>query len=104
ESGQPGSVDRIDGHIAVRAGAVADLLAVEQHRSFVLLALTDDDVAGHPDGGDDIAHRGHGGTGAAVLVATADPGGGGAPVRRGGSDQFEGEVAIGRISADLCLL
>lgn len=61
----------------MRTSAVADLLSVEEHGSFVLLAFADDDGAGHADGGDDIAHRGNGCAVGCVLVAAADPGGGG---------------------------
>ena len=47
EGRERGAVDGVDGDVAQRAGAVADLLAVEQHRRFVLLALADDDDAVH---------------------------------------------------------
>ena len=54
-------------------GAVADLLAVEQHRRLVLLALADDDDAVHRHAGEHGAHRLDGGTVGTVLGAAADP-------------------------------
>ena len=53
--------------------AVADLLAVEEHRRFVLLALADDDDAVHRDGVEDEAHRVDRGAVGGVLVAPAHP-------------------------------
>ena len=56
ERGQGGAVDRVDGDVGERLRSVSDELAVEQHRSFVLLTLADDDDAAHRDG---RQHRSH---------------------------------------------
>jgi hypothetical protein len=70
---QGGAVDGVDGDVALGALAAADLLAVEQHRRLVLLALADDDDALHRDGADQLAHRVDRRAVAAVLVAAARP-------------------------------
>ena len=93
---QRGAVDRVDGDVALRARAVADLLAVVEHRGLVLLALADDDDAVHADGADQGAHRVDRRAVAAVLVAAADPAAGGHGGGLGDPDQLEGEVAVGR--------
>ncbi len=93
---QRGAVDRVDGDVALRALAVADLLAVVEHRRLVLLALADDDDAVHAHRADERAHRVDRGAVAAVLVAAADPAAGGHGGRLGDPDQLEGEVAVGR--------
>ena len=76
-------------------GAVADLLAVEEHRRVVLLALADDDDAVHRHRGE---HRPHGvdrGAVGALLVAPAHPAAGGHGGRLGGPHEVHGEVAVG---------
>ena len=55
---QRGAVDRVHGDVDLGALAVADLLAVVEHRGFVLLALPDDDDAVHRDGRDEGASLG----------------------------------------------
>ena len=50
ERGERGAVDRVDGDVGLGRRAVADALAVEEHRRFVLLALADDDDAVHRHG------------------------------------------------------
>ena len=57
----------------IGVAAVADVLAVVEHRRFVLLALADDDDAVHRDGGQDGAHRVDGRAVGTELVAAADP-------------------------------
>ena len=79
--------------------AVADLLAVEEHRGVVLLALADHDDAVHRDACDELAHRVDGGAVAAVLVAAADPAAGGHRGGLGHPDELEREVAVGRLAA-----
>jgi hypothetical protein len=73
--GQRGAVHGVDGEVDLRAGAVADVLAVVEHRRFVLLALADDDGAAH---GDRVEHRPHGVDGGLVhdLLVAASRGGG----------------------------
>ena len=79
-----------------RPAAVAHVLAVEQHRGVVLLALADDDDAVHADRGDHGSHRLDGGAVGLVLLTPAHP----ATTRhRGGlgdAHELEGKVAIGR--------
>jgi hypothetical protein len=91
---QAGPLERVDRDIHRRAVAVADLLAVEEHRRLVLLALADHDDALHRDGVEDRAHAVDRGLVGGLLVAPADP-----PARaeRGGlrhPDELEREVAV----------
>ena len=78
-----------------RRAAVADLLAVEEHRRFVLLALADHDDAVHRDRVEDEAHRVDGGAVGGDLVAAADPAGGGQRRGLGDPDQLQRQVAVG---------
>ena len=94
ERGQGGAVDGVDGDVGERRGAVADLLAVEEHGRFVLLALADDDDAVHRHGGQHGAHGLDGGAVGAVLVAPAHPARAGERGGLGDPHQLEGEVAI----------
>ena len=91
---QRGAVDRVDRDVALGAGAVADLLAVEEHRRVVLLALADHDGAAHADRADHVAHRVDGLLVGVVLVAAADPAGGRHGRCLGDAYQFEGEVPV----------
>ena len=93
--GQRGAVDRVDGHVALGPLAGADLLAVEQHRGVVLLALADHDRAAHADGGDQHPHRVDRDAVGAVLVALAHPPSGSHRRGLGHPDQLEREVAVG---------
>ena len=70
--GQRRALERVDGDVDLRRRAVADLLAVVEHRRLVLLALADDDDAVHRDGVEHEAHRVDGGLVGGVLVAAAD--------------------------------
>ena len=74
--------------------AVADLLAVEEHRRFVLLALADHDDAVHRDRVEHEAHRVDRGAVGGDLVAAPDPAGGGQRRRLGHPHQLQGEVAV----------
>ena len=89
------AVDRVDGEVARRAVAVADLFAVVEHRRVVLLAFADHHDAAHGHRVDQLAHGVDGGAVAALLVAAAHP----ATCRhRAGlsdSNELEGEVAVG---------
>ena len=92
--GQRRALERIDGDVDLGAGAVADLLAVVEHRRFVLLALADHDDAVHVDGVEERAHAVHGGLVGRDLVAAPD-----LPRRRqraalGGADDLEREVTV----------
>ena len=97
ERGQPGALQRIDGDVDLGRDAVADLLAVEEHRRLVLLALADHHHAVHRDGVQHRAHRVHGGLVGSLLVAAADLAGGGQRGRLGHADELEREVAIGLV-------
>ena len=94
--GEGGAVDRVDGDVDRGRAAVADALAVVEHRRFVLLALADDDHAVHLDRAEHEAHGVDGGAVGAVLVAPAHPAGGGQGGGFGDPDELEGEVAIER--------
>ena len=91
---QARSLEWVDRDVHGRPVAVADLLAVEEHRRLVLLALADHDDAGHRDGVEDYAHAVDRSLVGGLLVAPADP-----PARaeRGGlrhADELEREVAV----------
>ena len=92
--GQRGSVDGVDGDVDLRTRAVADLLAVVEHRGVVLLALADDDDTVHADARDEVTHGLDGGTVGAVLVTSPDPATGGHGGRLGHAYQLEREVAV----------
>src|SRR5664279_5079912 len=96
---QGGAVDRVDGHVAFRTVSVADLLAVVEHRRFILLTFADDHDALHGHGADQPAHRVHRSLVGAVLVPPPDP----ARCRHRGRlrdpDQLQGKVAVRRLSA-----
>ena len=77
-----------------RRAAVADLLAVEEHRRFVLLALADHDDAVHRDRVEHEAHRVDRGAVGGELVAAPDPAGGGQRSRLGDPHQLQREVAV----------
>jgi hypothetical protein len=74
--------------------AVAHLLAVVEHRRFVLLALADDDDALHAHRADHRPHRVDRRAVATVLVSAADPAARGHGTRLGDPHQLQGEVAV----------
>ena len=57
ECREPRPLERIDRDVDLGPDAVADLLAVEEHRRLVLLALADDDDTAHGDGVEHEPHR-----------------------------------------------
>ena len=75
--------------------AVADVLAVVEHRRFVLLALADHDDAVHRDRAEHEAHRVDRGAVGGVLVAATGPAGRGDRRGLGDADHLEGDVAVG---------
>ena len=91
---QRGAVDRVDGEVALRAVAVADLFAVVQHRRLVFFALADDHHAAHRHRVDQLADRVDRRAVAALLVAAAHPAAGGHGAGLGDPDQFHGQVAV----------
>ena len=95
ERGQPRALERVDGDVDRRAAAVADLLAVVEHRRLVLLPLADHDDAVHAHGVEHEAHRVDRGAVGLLLLAPADPAGRGERRRFGDADELEGEVAVG---------
>ena len=95
--GERRAVDGIDGDVHAGRRTVADLLAVEEHRGFVLLALADDHDAFHPHRAEHHAHRLYGGAVGRVLVAAAHPPTGGQRGGLGGAHELHCEVAIGRL-------
>ena len=74
--------------------AVADVLAVVQHRRLVLLALADHDDAVHADGPQHVVHAVDGGLVGGVLVAAADPARGLHGGGLGHAHELEREVAV----------
>ncbi len=96
---QRGAVDRVDGEVALRAVAVADLFAVVEHRRVVLLALADDDDAAHRHRVDQLAHRVDRGAVAALLVAASHPAAGGHRAGLGDPHQLQGQVAVRGLAA-----
>jgi hypothetical protein len=95
ERGERGAVDGSTA-MSTSGGAVADALAVVEHRGLVLLALADDDDAVHRDGLEDEAHGLDGRAVGAVLVAAAHPAGRGEGGGLGDPHQLQGQVAVGR--------
>ena len=92
---QARALERVDGDVDLRLRAVADVLAVVQHRRLVLLPLADHDDAVHADRRKHGVHAVHGGLVGGDLVAAADPARGLQRRGFGHPDQFEGQVAIG---------
>ena len=79
---------------------VADLLADEEHRRLVALALADDDRAADVGVVHRLAHGGHGGLVGAVPVAAAHEPRGGDGARLGGADRIgDDELVHRRLSA-----
>ena len=75
--------------------AVADLLAVVEHRRLVLLALADHDDAVHRDRVEHVAHRVDGGLVGGLLVAAPDHPRRGQSSGLGHAHELEREVAVG---------
>jgi hypothetical protein len=98
-----GAFQRIERDVDLGAGALgrADLLADEQHRRLVALALTDDDGPVHVELVERGAHRLDGGGVGRLLVAAADQLGSGDRRRFGHADHFEDEDAVEDV-ADGC--
>ena len=94
EGGQGRAVDRVDGDVGFGVGAIADALAVVEHRRLVLFAFTDDDHAVHRHGSEHVAHGIDRGAVGPFLVTPTHPAGGGHRRRFGDSDQLECEVAV----------
>ena len=92
---QRGAVDRVDGDVALRSAAVADALAVEEHRRLVLLALADDDRAVEVDGGEERPHRVDGRAVGGLLRAAPDEGHRADRRRFGGAHELQCEVSVG---------
>src|SRR6185312_8423146 len=92
-------VDRVDGEVARRSVAVADLFAVVEHRRVVLLTFADHHHTPHGYRVDQLAHGVDGGAVSALLVAAPYPA---ACRHRAGlsdSNELEGEVAVGGFPA-----
>ena len=92
--GQGGPLERIDRDVHSWRAAVADLLAVVEHRRLVLLALADHDDAVHRHGVEHQPHRVDRGAVGALLLAAADPAAGGERARLGDADELERQVAV----------
>ena len=70
---QSRAVNRVNRDVNGRALAVADLFAVEQHRSFVLFALANNNDTVHSHGVDELTHGIDGSAVALFLLTTTDP-------------------------------
>lgn len=95
QRGQGGAVDGVHRDVGLGGLAVADALAVVEHRGLVLLALPDDDDAVHVHAAQHGPHGVHRRAVGPVLVAPAHPAGGGDGGRLGGPDQLQGQVPVG---------
>ena len=95
------AVDGVDRDVHLGRAAVADPLAVEEHRGVVLLALADDDDAVHRDRAEHEAHRVHRGAIRGVLVAASGPARGGDGGGFGHADQSRAR-GCGRASSGGC--
>ena len=93
--GEPGALERVHGDVHLGRAAVADPLAVVEHRRLVLLALADHDHAVHRHRVEHQPHRVDRRLVGRLLLAPADPARGGE--RRGlrHPDELEREVAVG---------
>ncbi|SBS70173.1 hypothetical protein MIPYR_10326 [uncultured Microbacterium sp.] len=100
--GQRGPVDRVDGDVALRPASGTDVLAVEEHRRVVLLALADHDEPVEVHGGQERPHRVDGGTVGELLLAASDERD--RADRRGlrGPDELESQVAVRMKRAHVC--
>ena len=100
QGSQAGAVDGVDGDVALGAGAVADVLAVEKHGGFVLLAFADNHNAVEVDGLEEGAHGVDGCAVSLVLVAEAHPVATGDCRGFGDADKFKGKVAVRLVNAN----
>ena len=92
-----GALERVDRDVDLRRRAVADLLAVVEHRRLVLLALPDHHDAVHPDRVEHVAHAVDRGLVGRLLVAPADQRRGRQGGGLGDADELEREVAVGQL-------
>ncbi len=95
--GQRGALQRIDGDVH-RRSAGTDLLADIEHRRLIHLAFADHHGAGDGDLVERAAHGLDRRAVGLVLLAEADPAGGGECRGLGDAHEFEGEVAIGDVA------
>ena len=93
--GQLGALERIDGDVDLRRRAVADLLAVVEHRRLVLLALADHHDAVHRDVVQREPHRVHGRLVRRVLLPLADPARGGQRAVLRHAHELHRDIAVG---------
>ena len=91
-----GAIDRIDGDVAFRGRAIADALAVVEHRGFVFFAFADNDGAIHRNGAESKSHGIDGSAVCAFLVATAHPAARSEGGGFGHANEIEGNVAVKR--------
>src|SRR5207237_10190352 len=92
---QPCALQRVDGDVDLRAFAVADLLAVVEHRRLVLLALADHADAAHADAVEHEAHRVDRRLVGALLLPAPDPPRRGHRARLGDADELHRDVPVG---------
>ena len=92
--GEARALERVDRDVDLRAVAVADLLAVVEHRRLVLLALADHDDAAHLHAVEDGAHRVDGGLVGGFLLAATDPASRSHRTGLGDAHELQRDVAI----------
>ena len=92
----------IDRDVDLRRRAVADLLAVVEHRRLVLLALPDHHHAVHLDRLEHEAHAVDGGLVGRLLVSHAHQRRGRQRGGLGHPHELQGQVAVGPLAISLC--
>ncbi len=94
--GERRALQRIDRDVDLGRGAVADALAVVEHRRLILLALADHHEAVHLHGLQRVAHAVDGGLVGGQLVAASHERRAGERGGLGDAHELQREVAIGR--------
>ena len=92
--GERGAIDWVNRNVQVGTGAVADLLAIEQHRRFVFLSLSDYHDTVHPNRSEHRAHGVHGSLINLFLVTKAHISRAGDGGRLSCPHQLQGEIAV----------
>ncbi len=92
--GDRGALERVERDVDARPVSRADLLADEQHRRLVALALADDDGALDGERVEGVSHGVDGGLVGRLLVAATHQARGGERSCLGDAHRLEGEVAV----------
>ena len=104
---QPGALQRVDGDVDLGRAAVADPLAVVEHRRLVLLALADDHQAVHRDRVEEQAHSVDRRLIGLLLFSAPDPAGAASAAasvtRTSSSARFRSGLVPARTSCEMTL-